>query len=81
HLHNFPFGVDNIKLSIGFEDSERKITHDGHVALMFIGNNQDLFYRAYNAEGEGFYALHKEPYEEALRIVKESSSSDLSKER
>ncbi len=69
HLHNFPFDYSNIDLTIGFEDSKRKITGDGHVALMYIGKNQDLLYRAYNPDTEEFYSLHREPYEEARRIV------------
>jgi hypothetical protein len=70
HLHNFPFGIDNIKLDIGFEDSERKITQDGHVALMYIGKNHDLLYRGCDPETEEFYTLHEESYEEAFRLVK-----------
>lgn len=68
HLHTFPFNVSNIKLTIGFEDPKRKITGDGHVALIFIGRNRTLFYEAYDPITK-FYTLHKEPYEEALKIV------------
>ena len=76
HLHDFPFEIDNIELTIGFENAERKIIEDGHVALMFIGRNQDLFYRGYNPETEEFYSLHREPYREAVRLVKECSASN-----
>ncbi len=69
HLHNFPFEVANIKLSIAFEDSERKITSDGHMALMYIGRNQDLVYRGHDVETDEFYSLHREPYAEARKIV------------
>ncbi len=68
-LHNFPFDVDNIKLVIGFENSERKITRDGHMAMIFIGRNHSLFYEAYNPITEEFYTLHRETYEEALKSV------------
>src|SRR2546423_733830 len=68
-LHNFPFGVDNIKLDIGFEDNERKIIQDGHVALMYISKNQELIYRAYNPDTEEYYPLFRESYVEALKLV------------
>jgi len=69
HLHNFPFEVANINLTIGFEDCERKITSDGHVALMYIGRNQDLLFRGYSSDTEEFYSLHRESYHEARKIV------------
>jgi hypothetical protein len=69
YLHNFPFEVANINLTIGFEDCERKITSDGHVALMYIGKNQDLLYRGYSSDTEEFYSLHRESYHEACKIV------------
>lgn len=72
YLHNFPFKSGNIKLTIGFEDSKRKITGDGHVALIYIGRNQDLLYRSYNPHTEAFSSLHREPYQEARRIVLEN---------
>jgi hypothetical protein len=61
---------------IAFENREKKITRDGHVALMYIGKNRELLYRGYNPEAEEFYSLHREPYEEALRLVKEHSNCD-----
>lgn len=73
HLHDFPFGVDNIELTIGFEDNERKITPDGHVAMIFIGRNHTIYYDAYDPIKK-FYSLHREPYEEALKLVRESSN-------
>jgi hypothetical protein len=69
HLHTFPFGVDNIKLTISFVDSQGHTTKDGYIALMYIGRNQDLLYRACNPDTEEFYSLHREPYAEACRIV------------
>jgi len=70
YLHNFPFEEQNFELSIGFEDSDRRITRDGHVAMVFIGNNHTVYYDAYDSI-EGFYTLCKESYEEARRIVQE----------
>ncbi len=69
YLHDYPFGIDNFELTIGFRDSCRHITGDGHVALVFIGRNQELFFEAYDQETCKFYTLHREPYAESLRIV------------
>ncbi|MCH9627352.1 MAG: hypothetical protein S4CHLAM2_09900 [Chlamydiales bacterium] len=69
YLHNYPFGVENFKLRIGFDDSKRNIIGDGHVALMFVNKNQDLLFEAYDQETGKFYTLHREPYAESLRIV------------
>ncbi len=70
YLHDYPFGVDNFDLMIGFEDSKHKITGDGHVALLFIGRNQELLFEAYDQQAGKFYTLHREPYVESLRIVR-----------
>jgi hypothetical protein len=77
HLHNFPFEENNIKLSIGFEDSKRKITRDGHVALISIARDHLLYFAAYDPITEEFYTIHQEPYEVALKFVKEHSNCEL----
>jgi hypothetical protein len=77
HLHNYPFEVKNIKLTISFDDSNRHIRGDGHVPHMFIGKNYTLYYAAYNPEQEGFYNLHKENYGDALKIVQHVKMDDL----
>jgi len=69
YLHNYPFTFENVKLRIGFEDAQRQILGDGHVALMYIGKNNELSFRGYNPETEEFYSLHREPYSEALKKV------------
>ncbi|MCH9625437.1 MAG: hypothetical protein S4CHLAM123_06110 [Chlamydiales bacterium] len=79
YLHNFPFEEKNFELSIGFEDSDRRITRDGHVAMVFIGNNHTVYYDAYDSD-EGFYTLCKESYEEARRIVQEQCTLSASTE-
>lgn len=68
YLHNFPFEIDNIKLTIGFDDADG-ILGDGHIAQIGKVKNNRLYYSAYNAEAEKFYSLHRESYEEARRIV------------
>lgn len=70
YLHNYPFLESNIKLMIGFEDSQKKITSDGHVALMSIAKNHSIYFAAYNSVKQEFYTIHEEPYDEALKIVK-----------
>ena len=76
YLHDFPFGIDNIKLTIGFVDSEGHTRRDGGLTLMFIGKNHELFYCGYDSNAEDFYDLHQELYEEAFKLVEECSTSN-----
>jgi hypothetical protein len=69
HLHNFPFDIDNIELSIEFLDPQCLMRKDGHVTLMFIGRNHTLHYDAYDPVAQDFYTLEEETYEEARRKV------------
>lgn len=69
YLHEFPFRIDNVRLTIAFENNERNITQDGHTALMYIGKNCELLFRGYNPETEEFYSLNRERYEVARKIV------------
>ena len=69
YLHNFPFTIENIHVMIGFENEQRHHMDQGFVALMFIGNNQRLLYRAYDHEKKKFIDLYEEPYETARNIV------------
>ncbi len=70
YLHNFPFEERNIELTIGFEDTKRKITSDGHVALMSIGKDHKIYFAAYDSDTQKFYDLHEESYNEALQLAK-----------
>ncbi len=69
HLHNFPFRDNNIKLMVSFVNDEGCAIRDGHVALMSIAKDHIIYFAAYDPDTENFYTLHREPYEEALRIV------------
>jgi len=80
YLHNFPFDVNNLDLTIGWINSDRRITKDGHMALMFIGNNHTIYYEAYDPNTEDFYTLCKESYEEARRTVQEQCALSASTE-
>lgn len=77
YLHDFPVGINNIKLAIGFNDKDRHILGDGHVAHMFIGKNDTLYYAAYNADVKEFYILHKENYTEALNTMQNTKMDNL----
>lgn len=69
HLHDFPFGVDNIKLTISFEDPQGNIRGNGYIAMIFISKNHTIHYSAYNSNKEDFYNLCEESYGEARRKV------------
>lgn len=69
YLHSYPFTIDNLHVRIGFEDEQRKHMSHGFVALMFVGKNQWLIYRAYDPVNDKFVPLYEEPYETARDIV------------
>jgi hypothetical protein len=69
YLHDYPFGIKNMELTIGFDDTNGDILGDGHVAMVFIGKNEMLRYEAYNSITKEFYTIHKEPYTDARRKV------------
>ena len=74
YLHNYPFTINNLEFTIRFSHPNGKRIADGHVALMFFIENRNLlFYKGYDSNTDNFYLLHKESYEEALKIVQESS--------
>ncbi len=74
YLHNYPFTINNLKFTIRFSHPNGKRIADGHVAYMsFIASRNLIFYRGYDSNTDNFYLLHKESYEEALKIVQESS--------
>ncbi|MCH9625436.1 MAG: hypothetical protein S4CHLAM123_06100 [Chlamydiales bacterium] len=77
YLHNFPFEEENLKLRIGFEDCNGRITKDGHVALMSIAKDHILYFAAYDPVTEKFYTLYEAPYEEARKIVQEQCISGM----
>ncbi len=77
YLHNYPFEEENIKLRIGFDDSQGKILSDGQVAQMGIVKDHKLYFAAYDSEKEKFYDLHEESYEEALKIVQNQKKRAL----
>jgi len=72
-LREYPFRADRAQVSIAFENRKTKLSYfDGSVASVFQVKNK-IFYRA---DKEGSYVLiplMDEPYEEALKIVNESS--------
>ena len=69
-LHNFPFTLENMKISLSFEDESHKNQGEGYVAYAFIGKNRQIFYLGYDHKTEKLYDIHCEPYEKALEIVK-----------
>ncbi len=80
-MHNYPFEITNINLTIDFENSSGRITNDGHVAMIFIGRNQELLFRGYNSDNEDFYSLCREPYAKALKQVTGNNSSSSSEKK
>lgn len=69
HLHNYPFDSKNIELSIFIFDENKKRLEVGELSCVYVINGKVVFsFRdsEYTVDTE-----HEEPYEEALRIVRD----------
>ena len=73
YLHNYPFNSRNIGLMITFEDEYHRRREGEDVTLMFM-NEGNIVYRGYDHNKEEFVPLHRESYEEAVRIVRGGDS-------
>ncbi len=76
YLHNYPFTINNLEFTIRFSHPNgKRIADNEHVAHMFFIKSRNLlFYTSYDYKIDDFQDLHKESYEEALKIVKKGFS-------
>lgn len=75
YLHNYPFTTDNLHFLLSFVDNKNKKMTDGSVALvLYCKRNHTICFEGYDRETEDFYSLHREPYEDAVAIVKQQQS-------
>ncbi len=78
-LNTYPFDLKNIEISISFRKEDGSCYTDGSIVYVsHIKNN--LSYRAEDPKTGQLIGIHKEPYEEALKIVN-SKSSEVKKSK
>lgn len=65
-LHNYPYTSDSVEMRITFFDSNGERVPSQYIAFIATIKGK-IHYDIYN--GTDFQDFHKEPYEEALRIV------------
>lgn len=72
YLHNFPATIANLSLKLIFLDRNRqnKLISDGKVAYVFVADGNIVYYTS-NSETNEPVEIYEEPYEEALRIVRQ----------
>lgn len=70
YLHNFPVTIDNINLVINFSAQNHQFVSPPFVAYISAVKGK-LDYAIDNKEANRLETIHVEPYEEAVRIVKE----------
>jgi hypothetical protein len=68
YLHNYPFNISNIELEISFKDEKGNPQENGYVAYISRSNKNLVYYAEY--KNNEYVTLHKEPYAEAVAIVK-----------
>lgn len=77
YLHNYPFDFHNIQFDIGFHDVETRKWSKDSVAFVFCSRKDGIiFYDIYDHEKDKLIDVYEEPYEEALKIVKETGVLD-----
>lgn len=69
HLSNFPYTCKNLDMIFGFEDEKRNHIAPPYIALILV-LNENVHYKTYDSESNQFIPIHKESYEDALKIVR-----------
>ncbi len=73
YLEHYPFTERGIRMGLSFEKANSDNVEDRYICYVSLINGE-IYYRSYDHENDSFIARHQEPYQEALRIVSESSS-------
>lgn len=68
YLHNYPFNVDNLDITISFKDELNQRRGNGYIALMFRVRGK-IFYETYDHDNKNFVTLLSESYEEARQLL------------
>jgi len=68
-LREYPFTVPRVEVAISFNKPDNSRYTDGSVAYLSVLNGK-IFYRSEDPKTENLVDLMNEPYEEALKLVK-----------
>lgn len=72
YLHDYPITIRNLEFTLGFVDDE--YNHVRNKRIAYISTiNEIVYYRIFTKND--LVNIHQEPYEEAVRIVKEQNKS------
>lgn len=69
YLRDYPFTWKNIDMNLAFED-ENDVVSNGKIAFVFIAQG-NILYERYDKDTRSYTTVYQEPYEEAIRIVRE----------
>lgn len=73
YLHNYPFEVKNISLSLSFSSPKEDYLDESYISYVFLNTlNEDVVYCIYDSLYKELKVIHQEPYQDALRIYQES---------
>lgn len=75
-LKDYPFTCHNVDLLISFKTPEGQRIQAPFIALVGLANGR-IFFSINDRERDLLKTIHREPYEEALKIVKEKSGTSL----
>ena len=77
YLEHFPFSEKGIDLSISYFDSKLNHIQSKYIAGVFIING-NICYAVYDQEASTLKTVHKESYQEALKIVRSQNDTQES---
>jgi len=70
YLRDYPFSRKRVEVCISFCNKYRVDNADGSVSRILLGKEDKVFYRAKESHNSSSEVVLKEPYEEALKIVR-----------
>lgn len=74
YLHNFPVTTNLFSFGLVFQESKNRFVSDQYIACVFCVGGI-IFYKYYDKKNRKLCDLHKEKYEEAVKIIQ--SQSDI----
>jgi len=81
YLREYPFSPLRSDIFISFSQKNGKDYNDGSISFIVVGRGNKVFYNAYNQETRKTEIVFEEPYEEAVKIVKQNVGSNKSNDQ
>lgn len=76
YLLNYPFTYKNLEITLSFTDDQNHHMSNGYIAFVFISKKDEVIvYDSYDQVERKLYDIYEEPYNEAVRTLREEQSN------